>query len=398
MKMKRPWLPICAAWVLGYLAGCDHPSSQSASESPSEKIQMQAIATVADWPTFRGDQQLQAYSPGTMDEELKVKWTHNLGQAILATPIIAEEKIFVSCELGLLAALDVHTGERLWQFENEFGFEASPFFHEGRIYIGALDGAYYCFDATTGELLWENMIQGQISGASNIVRVAVEDGIREQIIFGAYDAQLHALDPETGETFWTYQADNYINGAPAISGVGHVLVGGCDAYLHVVDAASGEAIHQVYLNTYVQSSAVADGPTAYAGNYEGEFFAVEIQTGEVLWTFADAIGPFSSPHAVANDLVVASNEDEHLYALNKDTGALHWKFQGLGIFESGPLIVGDTVLATTANGYFHALNLETGKELWSLDLGSSLLAAPAVASQALYLGDSDGILHAFTWE
>jgi len=378
---------------MALLAGCQ-PPGESADSPDTAADAAVPPQTVAEWPLFRGDPGLAGFSPGDITRPPSTRWRVDLGQRLLSTPVIADGRVFASGYDGLLYALDIEDGSELWRFDNGFGFEASPLYHDGRIYIGALDGNFYCLDADTGELLWERVIEGKIAAAANRVRTVSEDGEpRELIVFGAYDTILYALEADTGASVWTHATDNYINGTPAIAESGQVVAGGCDALLHILHTASGEPAHAVSLNTHIPSSAATKGGIGYAGNHEAEFFAVDLESGEILWRFAEAQGSYMAPPALAGDIVLAANDDHRIYAMDRLTGDLLWSFDARGAVEGGPLVIGETILAATSLGYLHAID-PTGTEIWTLDLGASLVAAPAVAGNTLYLGDKEGFLHA----
>ncbi len=388
--------PRCAAILLGtlLLQGC--PGGNGDGTATSESPEPIRETTVAQWPVFRGDPRLRGRSPGDATHPPRMVWRVNLGQDVASTPVIAEDRVFVACEDGLVFALNASDGTGIWHFDNGFGFEASPLFHDGKIYIGSLDGIMYCLDADSGELVWKENREGKISGSANFIEVTKGDSTLPLLIFGSYDNQLHALDARTGEAVWSYPTDNYINGSPAITASGAILFGGCDAYAHVVDATTGESIRRVFLNTYIPASIALDGNKGYSGNYDGELFAFEVDTGEILWTFMTSGAPISSVPAVGRDHIIASSEDRRLYAVDKSTGEEVWNHNTGRTLESGPLIVGETVIAADTLGEIHAVRLSDGSILWTYDLGAPMTAAPAIASDRLFIGDQDGWMHALT--
>jgi outer membrane protein assembly factor BamB len=69
----------------------------------------------------------------------------------------------------------------------------------------------------------------------------------------------------------------------------------------------------------------------YIGSYDGTVYALNVNTGAKLWSFATGSSVISSP-AVANGVVYVGSYDGNVYALNAKTGAkrasatprLHW--------------------------------------------------------------------------
>src|SRR4051794_31400584 len=69
-----------------------------------------------------------------------------------------------------------------------------------------------------------------------------------------------------------------------------------------------------------------------------------------------------------------------------------WKFEAKEGFEGGAAIVGDTVYLGCLDEHLYALDLNTGKEKWRYK-GGSFKAAPSVAHGAIYIGDIFGVFH-----
>ncbi|MGD0311775.1 MAG: PQQ-binding-like beta-propeller repeat protein [Acidimicrobiales bacterium] len=159
------------------------------------------------------------------------------------------------------------------------------------------------------------------------------------------------------------------------------------------------------------------GGTVYVGSWDGNFYALDLETGAVLWKFQltpqDAVTPYpgEQPRDATSDggLVTSSawyqpadrtrpalvifGGGYTLYALNAVTGALYWSHDytgqpaeppnpnadGTRIFSS-PVVVGDKVIFGTdvdgANGYrgyIAAASLSTGDPVWEFqtDINSS---------------------------
>ncbi|MGB3082666.1 MAG: PQQ-binding-like beta-propeller repeat protein, partial [Candidatus Omnitrophota bacterium] len=62
----------------------------------------------------------------------------------------------------------------------------------------------------------------------------------------------------------------------------------------------------------------------------------------------------SSP-VVSGDTVYVGSEDGFLYALDKESGDLKWKFQTGSAVNSSPAVSGDTVYVGSEDGYVYAV-------------------------------------------
>lgn len=132
---------------------------------------------------------------------------------------------------------------------------------------------------------------------------------------------------------------------------------------------------------------VVDG-VMYLTNQRNEIFALQAETGKILWRYTHFQIEFSpqmrgrvwghAQHrgvAVARGKVFLATQDAHLVALDAKTGEVLWKTQagdsdeGHG-FTSPPLIVGDKAILGIftgefpTRGFIDAYDIETGKRVW----------------------------------
>jgi outer membrane protein assembly factor BamB len=64
--------------------------------------------------------------------------------------VIVGDLAFVGSEDGRLYALDVGSGQSVWEYEAGGGFVGGPAVAAGRLIIGNTDGVLYCFGADPG--------------------------------------------------------------------------------------------------------------------------------------------------------------------------------------------------------------------------------------------------------
>lgn len=164
-----------AAAAIG-LTSCD--SSQTSSGP------IDYSGPTAGWSHYGGTEGGLRSSPLTQITpenigRLKVAWTYHLGQfktksahpleAIEATPIIAEGKLYVCSNTSKITALDPETGKEIWAYDPNVNAEGYwlhncrgvSHYHDsqaaegavcaGRIFSGTLDGRLVALDAATGK-------------------------------------------------------------------------------------------------------------------------------------------------------------------------------------------------------------------------------------------------------
>lgn len=128
--------------------------------------------------------------------------------------------------------------------------------------------------------------------------------------------------------------------------------------------------------------AVVDG-VVYVGSYgRKSLFAYDAETGDELWSFETKHRVSSSP-AVMDGKVYFGDRGGLLYALNADTGEVVWEF-GVGAEEATPTVYDDKVFVSPDTTY--AIDAETGEEIWSSDYTGWAKGGPAVSEGEVYVG------------
>jgi len=132
----------------------------------------------------------------------------------------------------------------------------------------------------------------------------------------------------------------------------------------------------------------------YAVNNNGKAFALDADTGKVLWERQVGRLNASSPAYNRGRLYVVNLEPGHIVKLDARTGKVLWKHNLPSRAESSPLVIGNTVYFGCEDGNLYALSTRNGNVRWSTSLGGPVKAAPAYRDGVLYVGDYGGYMNA----
>ena len=149
--------------------------------------------------------------------------------------------------------------------------------------------------------------------------------------------------------------------------------------------------HKVDGGAFEATAVIEDG-IVFVGDLDGTFFALELSTGEVKWTFKSDIG-FSSAAAVYDGRVYAGNFDGKLYCLDAKDGKELWSFSAQAEINGGPNFHNGNVLFGSQDATLYCLNAETGKEQWKLATEDQIRCAPTIVEDRVFLAGCDGKLH-----
>jgi outer membrane protein assembly factor BamB len=136
------------------------------------------------------------------------------------------------------------------------------------------------------------------------------------------------------------------------------------------------------------------GGKLYAVNNNGYAFALDADTGKVLWERRIGALNASSPTYYRHRLYIVNLVPGHIVKLDAKTGKTIWKKSLPGRAESSPVVVDRTVYFGCEDGGLYALSTISGAVRWVTQLGGPIKAAPAYYGGRLYVGDYGGYMNA----
>jgi outer membrane protein assembly factor BamB len=348
----------------------------------------------ADWPNHRGDASLSGVSSGELETKLILEWTFDAGKFLKSSPVVSGDLVFLGGSTGNFHALDRVTGKEVWKKNIGVGVDAPALIQEGRVYVGTKDGFVVCLDTQTGEKKWSYETMGEIVGAPNIASHP-KDG-RPLILVGSYDNFVHCLDATDGKLLWKFETMNYINGTPAVWGKEAVVFGGCDAQLYVISLHDGHLIRQADLGAPIASSVGLMDRFGYVGNMDKSVQAIELTTGQIVWTYEPKNFPYFSSPALTDQWVIIGGRDKGLHGIDRKTGSMVWRYAARGRIDSSPVIVGEKVVVGTMDGKLCLIHLNTGELMTEYQIGASISSTCAVSNGWIFVGCEDGTLYTFS--
>ncbi len=158
---------------------------------------------------------------------------------------------------------------------------------------------------------------------------------------------------------------------------------------------------------------VADG-RAFVGSSDGHFYAIDLKTGEKIWSFNTLDGPLPKDagknEKKFNDPIEASAcfvdgrvyfgaHDGNFYCLDARTGKMLWSFETRDKITAAPNHVKSPdgrstwILVGSNDSRMYCLDAATGKKIWDYETGNIINGAPAVGDGAVIFGGCDGLVH-----
>ena len=253
---------------------------------------------------------------------------------------------------GLLVALDVKTGKRIWAsaMTGATMSDGTPAVSDGHVYVG---------NETADRVVSYNLQTGALEWRGTEALGGWQDGIPSaadgRVFIGSGNGII-ARDGATGATLWSYRSSS-----PSL--------------------VNGNA---------TPAAAAIRGNVVYMGFPSGEVAALNATTGALIWKrllpgSQYRGGSFTSPALSGNTLFVGANSGS-FYALDARSGQPLWQ-QNLGTWVSaGPAVSGNTVVVGAFDGNLYAFTPG----------GTSAKPWPAVTGKVTKKGTGEAVATAVT--
>ena len=376
----------------------------------------------ADWTHTRGTPSHRIQHPA-LGASLTRVWSAPIGTADTrrvrsnADPVVAGGRIYTLSAFSQLQATSLG-GAALWSrdltpvTENPGeaaggGIAATA----TRLFVTTGYGNLHALNAVSGAVLWTQRLDAVPNAGPT-----VSDGI---VYVTTRASQALAIDADTGRILWQLAAGESgsftADGAsPAVAGrtvvfpfgsgdlIAALRLGGTRLWSTTV---TGERVGRAYAQVGdITGDPVIDGGTAYVGTPTGRVAAIDVETGNRIWTASEGA---TSPVWPSGGAVFLVSDTRELVRLSASDGSVVWSGtlpfyqtetvrRRRGAFAHfGPVLAGGRLILTSTDGLLREIDPTTGALQRTIDLGAPAVSGPVVAGRTLFVVTEDGVLHAF---
>lgn len=275
-------------------------------------------------------------------------------------------KLFVVTGFGKVHALNPGTGAVLWTTDGGVPFRASPTANGGRVFAVTSDNQLLCLAEQNGQILWRHRGITESAG----ILAATSPAVAGSIVIVPYSSgELFALRVENGTPLWS------------------------DSLTRTGNLTSLSELNDI------AGRPVIDRDRVIAISHSGRMVSIDLRTGERVWT--KDIAGVQTPW-VAGDFIYVLNTDQEVVAISRRDGRIRWLTK-LDRYEdpeakedpiewSGPILVSDRLILVSTTGKAVSLSPYTGEIKGQIDLPGKTLIAPIVADGTLYILTDDAEL------
>lgn len=216
------------------------------------------------------------------------RWRARVSSEVLAAPAVALGHVLVRTIDGKVYGLDAANGEQKWLYERQIPVltlrgTSAPVISDNVALCGLAGGKLVALDVVSGNLLWEATVSVP-TGRSELDRLADIDGdplLSSGIAYVAtYQGEIAALDVASGTLLWRRKFSSY---AGMAADRYNIYASDSDGFVWALDADNGNARwKQEALHNRLLSDVEVLGGVVAVGDFEGYVHFLSTEDGSLI--------------------------------------------------------------------------------------------------------------------
>jgi outer membrane protein assembly factor BamB/tRNA A-37 threonylcarbamoyl transferase component Bud32 len=139
----------------------------------------------------------------------------------------------------------------------------------------------------------------------------------------------------------------------------------------------------------IRGTATCDRGMVFVGSYDSHLYAINAETGQMVWKYQTDGGIVSRP-AIAADSVFVGSEDSRLHVVSVRSGSLQWTYYTKGPVRSSPFPAHGHIFIGSDDMAIHAINIQGGRGIWQMETIAEVRSSPYVTQDEVYAGNESG--------
>lgn len=211
----------------------------------------------------------------------KLVWKFNTEGIVRSTAAAGGNTVYFGDTDGVLYAVDFSTGKEKWKFlsvgnslkNEDFGFDrraliSSPSIKNEKVFVGGRDGFFYAVDKDNGREVWR--VDHEVSWV--ISSLAIKDTV---VVTGTSDGRfVQAVSSNSGKQIWKTKTSSIVWSSPIIYN-SHVYIGSGEGVLYGMDLMTGQIINRFQTSASIFSSPIISDSLLFFGADNGKFYALK---------------------------------------------------------------------------------------------------------------------------
>jgi outer membrane protein assembly factor BamB len=370
---------------------------------------------VGEWTNLLGNTQHIGIVKDSLSLPLRLAWLKNVGSNIyMSSPLVYHHSVIVASiddnESGKasVTSFNVASGAQNWKCPVQASIRNSIAITSDLVFAQDVHGMLYAIRVSDGTIAWKKDLEIGLTPP-------LDDGLiaTDGIVYAGTGHSLCAFKADNGELIW--RNNDWVRGegcTATLSLDNNVLIGHANwKSLYGNDAKTGKMLwsHREGGLLYRSAAAAMSGDILYLISNRS-FFVIESKTGRIL--VQKELGynvDVTSTPLVTDKEIIFGTAEKGVVALDRQTLNEKWNFKTKPALiysspyvrnpaltvETSPVLAGNVVYIGASDGIIYALNKTTGALLWKYETGAPVFATVAVSGNALFAADFSGNVYCF---
>lgn len=237
-----------------------------------------------------------------------------------------------------------------------------------------------------------------LGAASGLTRVAAEASGTTVFAIDS-DHSIIAVDGDTQESVWEFTEPESRLTAPTVAD-GVLYVGDWRGTQYAIEVSTGEVLWTVSKSWYNVNAAstIVDGTVfvGVAGEGGGHLYALEAESGDTRWVFEDGLAVEGAPRVDDGTIYVGTEGGESaVYAIDAETGEPDWTYAKTDETTIASVTIDSDSVYANVNGDIVAIDRDSGEEVWNDETLDGSASPPTFRDGLIYVTDPLEGLYAF---
>ena len=276
---------------------------------------------------------------------------------------LSDNILIVADNLAKYYAIDIVTGNLIWEKRNSSSFNSQIKILNDKFYIVDYQNILRCFKVSSGEELWKIQTENSFIKSRKKLSLALSN---DKIFFNNYIGDISSVNINTGEMIWQTPTQK----------------------------------SSVYEDSFLleTSDVVLNNGQIFLSNNRNEFFSINQENGFINWETSvnSSIRP-----TIIDNLIFTITSNGFLVLLDKNTGKVirstfifnQIKKNKLKNVKPTGFIVGlNNIYLSTDKGYLIIIDIESGKSNSVIKIAGGKILRPYISSNDLYIIKSNSVI------
>jgi len=224
-------------------------------------------------------------------------WKWSLKGRCYAQPVVENSVVYVVTQAGEIIAGHAGDGRKIWTRQVDGELLGSPAVNGKNLITVTRNGFVYAFDKSNGNQIWKKQVQDRF--------IAPLSSFGTQVMLPSETGTLYALSAEDGSIRWSLSGQTKFSAGALIHG-SCILIGGWKRDFLCLKP-DGSINWKFTAAHVIAETAVAHENMVFVSAYDHSVYALDIQTGRMLWQ-VPATEP-SNLILLKNELLFVSGKD-----------------------------------------------------------------------------------------